>query len=88
MEKSLYNGQKKRTGIISVSVSRADEDFIDSMELSPTALLRAKIQEVRENSSFYMRRAQDLQEAIKQLQNIITKYGTKLKELGVDVETL
>tara|TARA_Y100000310_G_C20677257_1_gene813801 strand:+ start:2783 stop:3013 length:231 start_codon:yes stop_codon:yes gene_type:complete len=68
--------------IITLSLSEEDEEFLlNNSELSPTKMLRAKINEVRENRSELKADLIRSENNIKRLNHIIREQGDKIHVL-------
>lgn len=76
------NLYKKMPKIISVSLSKEDVEFLDNnSELSPTKMLRAKINEVKQNRS-------ELKAQLIRAKNNIVTLNEKIKQQGNRIDVL
>jgi hypothetical protein len=65
--------------IISISLTDEEKEWIDAMELSPTALMKFKIQESMLNSLGMRKQLKEQAEKIERLAQNIQKYATFLE---------
>lgn len=63
------NNVINRAIVTSISLTSQEKEWLDDMELSPTALLKQKISEMMTNSMAQRRRVAELEKNIEKLQN-------------------
>lgn len=74
------------TKIISISVSDADKEFLELMELSPSGLFKQKVAEVREISFNYNEKLKVRENAIMRLNEEISKLNAIIEKHGIVLE--
>lgn len=74
MDETLYNGKKRGAVIRTVSLTQEDDALCNELNISLSGILRAKIQEIRDNSSNYnkllLEKDEKIQKLVKEVQEL------------------
>lgn len=70
----------KKAQIISISLTATEKEFLEYMELSPTALMKQKISELMTSSMAQRKEIAHLRENIAKLQDRISSFNIYLDE--------
>lgn len=66
-----------------ISISELDKDFLDVMQLSPSGLLKQRIEQIRKDSSNYQNMLEIREKAIINLQSKVNEYSQLLTKNGI-----
>lgn len=69
--------------IISISLTAQEKEWLDDMEISPTALMKQKIMEMMTSSLVQRKRIKELEENVAKLQARVEDTYSFMKEKGV-----
>lgn len=79
MEETLNNAKKIGSKVTSVSLTWEDYTLCNELNISLSGILRAKIQEIRENSADYARNLRERDEKIKRMHALIQQQAEKIE---------
>lgn len=80
----VNNGAK----IISISLTGQEKEWLDDMELSPTALMKQKISEMMTSSLVQRKRVKELEDTIERLTKRIESLSNYINKKGLYDEYL
>lgn len=71
------------TKIISISLADGDKEFLELMELSPSGLMKQKIDDVKKNSINYQNKIAIYEQTILKLRKLLEEYSNFLDSKGL-----
>lgn len=74
------------TKILSISVTDEEKQWLDDMELSPTALIKQKISEMMTSSRAQSKRIRQLEDHVVKIGQLLERKGTFIAEKNLEEE--